>query len=204
MVAGIRRALDASDGVEVVGTVSVGSQVLPAIRETDPDVVLLDVRMPELDGLTCLDRIRKHYPDVTVVMLSAAAEPEVVEEARRRGASAYAMKTIAPLDLPAIVQRALAGEEFAVHGVAEHAEPGHAADGLSERELAVLRALARGLSNKEIGRELWVTEQTVKFHLRNIYRKLELANRTEAARYAYRNGLVETPPPTGKNSLTRS
>jgi len=204
MVAGIRRALDASGDVEVVGTVSIGSQVLPAIRETNPEVVLLDVRMPEVDGLTCLDRIRKHYPDVTVVMLSAAAEPDVVDEARRRGAAAYAVKTITPLDLPAIVQRALAGEDFAVHGVPEHEEPGQGAEGLSERELAVLRALARGLSNKEIGRELWVTEQTVKFHLRNIYRKLELANRTEAARYAYRHGLVEAPPPAGKNSFTRS
>jgi DNA-binding NarL/FixJ family response regulator len=75
---------------------------------------------------------------------------------------------------------------------------------LTAAEARTAELAARGLSNKEIGRELWVTEQTVKFHLRNIYRKLELANRTEAARYAYRNGLVETPPPTGKNSLTRS
>jgi DNA-binding NarL/FixJ family response regulator len=75
---------------------------------------------------------------------------------------------------------------------------------LSERELAVLRALARGLSNKEIGRELWVTEQTVKFHLRNIYRKLELANRTEAARYAYRHRLVEAPAAGDGRSLAES
>jgi DNA-binding NarL/FixJ family response regulator len=201
MLAGIRRALDASGGVEVVGAVSTGSQVLPAIRETAPDVVLLDVRMPEVDGLTCLDRIRKHYPDVTVVMLSAAADTETVEEARRRGAAGYAVKGISPLELPAVITEALAGETFVVRGMPERSEGGEGPEGLSERELAVLRALARGLSNKEIGRELWVTEQTVKFHLRNIYRKLELANRTEAARYAYRHGLVESPPPADRRSL---
>jgi DNA-binding NarL/FixJ family response regulator len=204
MLAGIRRALDASDEMEVVGAVSVGSQVLPAIRETTPDVVLLDVRMPELDGLTCLDRIRKHYPDVTVVMLSAAAEAELVEEARRRGAAGYAVKAISPVDLPGIVKDALAGEEFVVRGLPDGSEGAEGPEGLSSRELAVLRALARGLSNKEIGRELWVTEQTVKFHLRNIYRKLELANRTEAARYAHRHGLVESPPPADPSSIAKS
>jgi DNA-binding NarL/FixJ family response regulator len=204
MLAGIRRALDASDELEVVGTVSTGSQVLPAIRETNPDVVMLDIRMPEVDGLACLDRIRKHYPDVTVVMLSAAADAATVEEARRRGAAGYAVKAISPLDLPEVVKEALAGKTFVVRGLPKGPEAGEAPDGLSERELSVLRALARGLSNKEIGRELWVTEQTVKFHLRNIYRKLELANRTEAARYAYRHGLVETPPPGDRRSLAGS
>ena len=204
MLAGIRRALAASDAVDVVGEVSVGSQVLPAINQTSPDVVLLDVRMPEVDGLTCLDRIRKQYPDVKVVMLSAAADADTVEEARTRGASAYAVKTITPLDLPAIVNDVLAGEPFTVHGMPERPESPAAVEGLSERELAVLRALARGLSNKEIGRELWVTEQTVKFHLRNIYRKLELANRTEAARYAYRHGLVDAPPSGDGRSLAQS
>ncbi|MBD0328533.1 MAG: response regulator transcription factor [Thermoleophilia bacterium] len=194
MLAGIKRALAASDEVEVVGEASAGSQVLPAINRTRPDVVLLDVRMPDVDGLTCLARIRKQYPEVKVVMLSAGAEPETVDEARRLGASAYAVKTITPLDLPAIVNAVLEGAEFAVHGAPERSSERTAAEGLSERELAVLRALARGLSNKEIARELWVTEQTVKFHLRNIYRKLELANRTEAARYAYRHGLVDAPP----------
>jgi two-component system, NarL family, response regulator LiaR len=193
MLAGIKRALDASDDVDVVSEVSVGSQVLPAVNQTEPDVVLLDVRMPEVDGLTCLERIRKQFPDVKVVMLSAAADPELAAEAERRGASAYAVKSITPLDLPAIIGDALAGESFAVHGMPDHVEHATAAEGLSARELAVLQALARGLSNKEIGRELWVTEQTVKFHLRNIYRKLELANRTEAARYAFRHGLVEAP-----------
>ncbi len=204
MLAGIRRALDASDELEVVGTVSTGSQVLPAIRETSPDVVMLDIRMPEVDGLTCLERIRKHYPKVKVVMLSAASDAETVDEARRRGAAGYAVKAISPLELPAVVKEALAGETFVVRGMPERPEGAEGPAGLSERELSVLRALARGLSNKEIGRELWVTEQTVKFHLRNIYRKLELANRTEAARYAYRHGLVETPPPAGRSSLAGS
>ena len=191
MLAGLRRALAASEGIEMVGAVDVGSQVMPAVARTHPDAVLVDVRMPEVDGLTCLERVRRHYPAVAVVVLSAYTDAEHIEAARTRGAAAYVVKTISPLDLPAILRDAVAGKPFSVHGLPEHTRGG--TDGLSERELAVLKAIARGLSNKQVASELWVTEQTVKFHLRNIYRKLDIANRTEAARYAYRHGIASAP-----------
>jgi DNA-binding NarL/FixJ family response regulator len=195
MLAGVRRALQAA-GIEVVAEVSVGTQVVPAVGRVRPDVVLLDVRMPELDGLTCLERIRRLHPDVTVVMLSASTDEAQIEQSREHGAAAYVVKTIAPVDLPAIVRAAVAGEAFVVHGMPSAARPDYPED-LSEREVSVLKALARGLSNREIGRELWVTEQTVKFHLRNIYRKLDIGNRTEAARYAYRHGLADSQATVG-------
>ncbi len=193
MLAGLRRALDASEDVELAGEVNVGSQVLPAVARTSPDAVLLDIRMPEVDGITCLERIRRQYPDVTVVVLSAYTDAEHIEAARARGAAAYIVKTISPLDLPAIVRDAVDGSPFAVHGLREGRNGTNGVSGLSERELAVLKAIARGLSNKQIASELWVTEQTVKFHLRNIYRKLDIANRTEAAHYAYRHGIAAAP-----------
>jgi two-component system, NarL family, response regulator DevR len=120
------------------------------------------------------------------VMLSAYADREHVEDARQRGASGYIVKNVDPVELPAVVQRIVSQGTFSAHGLGQDREgsAAHAA-GLSERELTVLVALARGLSNREIGRELWVTEQTVKFHLRNIYRKLEISSRTEAARFVY-------------------
>ena len=193
MLAGLRRALDVSDVVELVGEVNLGSQVLPAVAQISPDAVLLDIRMPEVDGITCLERIRRQYPDVAVVVLSAYTDAEHIEAARARGAAAYIVKTISPLDLPAIVRDAVAGSPFAVHGLPEGRNGSNGVNGLSERELAVLKAIARGLSNKQIASELWVTEQTVKFHLRNIYRKLDIANRTEAAHYAYRHGIASAP-----------
>ena len=191
MLAAIRRALADAEDFEIVGEVSIGSHVVPAVRETKPNVVLLDMRMPELDGLGCLERLRKHDPKLAVVILSSYSDVAQIEAARRAGALGYVVKTVEPVDLAAVLRSALSGESFAVWGAAEPlsgAPTGQTA--LSEREAAVLEAVARGLSNREIGRQLWISEQTVKFHLRNVYRKLGISSRTEAARYAHRMGIV--------------
>jgi DNA-binding NarL/FixJ family response regulator len=191
---GIRRALEDAGDIEIVGEAQSGSQVLPLIGQTSPDLVMLDIRMPQLDGLACLDRIRARYPKVKVVMLSAYTDRQHIELALKRGASAYIAKTVNPLDLASALRQAIEGTVFTTfvpEGVDE--ESAGAAVGLTERELAMLKALTRGLSNQAIGKEYWVTEQTVKFHLGNIYRKLGVANRTEAARFAYEHGLVDSP-----------
>ena len=192
MLAAIRRALADAADFEIVHEVSVGSHVLPAVRETAPDVVLLDLRMPELDGLACLERLGKHDPGVAVVILSSYSDPEQIDAARRGGARGYVVKTVEPVDLANVLRTALAGATFTVWGAETEqvAAPESAATALSERESAVLDAVARGLSNREIGRQLWISEQTVKFHLLNVYRKLGISSRTEAARYAYRTGRV--------------
>jgi DNA-binding NarL/FixJ family response regulator len=192
MLAAVRRALAEAEDFEIVGEVSVGSQVVPAVRETNPNVVLLDIRMPELDGLTCLARLRKHDPTIAVVILSTYSDEAQIEATRQAGALGYIVKTVETIDLPAVLRSALSGHPFEVWGQ-EVLQSGNSTAGefaLSERETAVLDAVARGLSNREIGRELWISEQTVKFHLRNVYRKLGVSSRTEAARYAYRTGLV--------------
>ena len=195
MLAAVRRALTSAAGFEIVGEVSVGSHVVPAVRETSPDVVLLDLRMPELDGLACLERLRKHDPTIAVVILSSYSDEAQIEAARQGGALGYVVKTVEPVDLAEVIRSAVTGRSFAVWGAEEPpsavpAPAGTAA--LSEREAVVLEAVARGLSNREIGRQLWISEQTVKFHLRNVYRKLGISSRTDAARYAYRTGLAAT------------
>jgi DNA-binding NarL/FixJ family response regulator len=192
MLAAIRRALAEAEDFEIVGEVSVGSHVVPAARETKPDVVLLDMRMPELDGLACLERLRKHDPTIAVVILSSYSDKAQIEAARQAGALGYVVKTVEPVDLAAVLRSALSDESFAVWGAEQpQADARNTGDvALSEREGVVLEAVARGLSNREIGRQLWISEQTVKFHLRNVYRKLGISSRTEAARYAYRTGLV--------------
>jgi DNA-binding NarL/FixJ family response regulator len=192
LVDGTKQALERAGGFEVVGEASNGAQVLPLVRRLRPDLVLLDMRMPQMDGLTCLAKIRKDFPKVKVAMLSVSQDPELIQAALKRGASAYIVKSVDPDDLAAALRQAMNGNVFTTVGVSE--DPGERAAkdaGLTERELVIVRAVARGLSNEAIAKELWVAEQTVKFHLTNIYRKLDVSNRTEAARYAFEQGLVE-------------
>jgi DNA-binding NarL/FixJ family response regulator len=191
---GIRRALEEVEDIEIVGEATTGGQVLPMIGRTNPDIVLMDIRMPQIDGLACLDIIKKRHPDVKVVFLSAFDDPEHIQAALKRGAVAYIVKSVNPLDLASTLRQAVEGTVYHALGMPEEDEHSTAkAAGLTERELSILRAVARGLSNQAIGKELWVTEQTVKFHLTNIYRKLGVANRTEAARHAFSHGLVDSP-----------
>jgi DNA-binding NarL/FixJ family response regulator len=193
MLEAIRRALEEDGGFEIVGETQNGTQVLPLVSRTKPDLVVLDVRMPNVDGLACLDEIRRRHPETKVVMLSASTSQDLVETALRRGAAAYIVKTIDPADLPATLRQAAEGTVFSTVGIGETDTTGAKAAGLTDREISILRALARGSSNEEIAKEFWVAQQTVKFHLTNIYRKLGVKNRTEAIRHAYRLGFVESP-----------
>ena len=179
---GIRRALEEDGDFEIVGETQSGTQVLPLVGRTKPDLVLLDVRMPHMDG-----------PDVKVVMLSASTGSDLIEASLRRGAAAYVVKTVNPDDLPGTLRQALEGNVHTAIGMEEAERSGAKALGLTDRELTILEALARGLSNDQIAKEFWVAPQTVKFHLTNIYRKLGVKNRTEATRLAYQHGLVESP-----------
>ena len=193
ILAGIKRALEEDDQFEVVAEARVGSQVLPLVSQTNPDLALLDLRMPEMDGLTCLDRIRKEHPKVKVVILSVSTDPEIVQTVLNHGAAAYVVKSVNPIDLSSALRQALEGTVFSAVGLPEKTaqEDAVKAAGLTDRETTILKALARGLSNEAIGKELWVAQQTVKFHLTNIYRKLGVKNRTEATRYAYQHGLAD-------------
>jgi DNA-binding NarL/FixJ family response regulator len=164
--------------------------VLPLVAELRPDVVVLDVLMPQIDGLAILERIRARFPAVKVVLLSASEDESLVTRAREKGASAFAHKQIDPQELAPILRQALESDEFQSVGIGADTSELAAEAGMTKKEQLVLDALARGLSNQQIAQELWVTEQTVKFHLSNIYRKLDVRNRTEAAQHALRRGLV--------------
>jgi DNA-binding NarL/FixJ family response regulator len=192
ILAGIRAALEKTGEIEVVGEAVEGKQVLRLIHQTNPDVVLLDLRLPDMNGLACLDRIRQSYPEVKVVVLSAFSDPEHIESAFKRGATTYIVKSVHPTDLPSALRQAL--EQTVHHGIRVIGDSGTQIGdglGLTERELSMLRAVARGLTNDAISKEFWVTEQTVKFHLSSVYRKLGVANRTQAARLAYEHGLID-------------
>ncbi|HET8653581.1 MAG TPA: response regulator transcription factor [Gaiellaceae bacterium] len=195
MIEAIRLVLEQADDLDVVGEATVGSQVLPLVRQLNPDVVLLDVHMPEMDGLRCLDLLQKRHPDVSVVMLSGHDEPETVQAALSRGAKSFVSKKVDPRDLPSALRFAAQGGVYQpIVGAANGAGGDETSTSvLTPSEQRVLEALAQGLSNKEIAQQLWLTPQTVKFHLTNIYRRLGVANRTEALRHAYQHRLVKHP-----------
>ena len=189
---GVREILRDAEPIDLVGEASSGAKAIALAAELQPDVVLLDLRLPDVDGLTCIDEIRTCSPASKVVILSASADPRAIRAALRNGAAAYVVKSVNPVDLPSAIRQAVDGTVF--HGVAASDDDHSAAaraDGLSDREIAILRAVASGLSNQAIAKRLWVSDQTIKFHLRNIYRKLGVSSRTEAARYAHQRGLVD-------------
>jgi DNA-binding NarL/FixJ family response regulator len=196
MLEAIRIALaQAADDFEVVATTTRGPQVLPLVGQTQPDLVLLDLRMPGMDGLTCLDLLRTRHPSVKAVVLSGVEDANVIRSAFARGATAFIRKHIDPRDLPAALRQAVdATVLYQTFGEVGSTDVETSKDiGLSERELSILAALGEGMSNKQIAKEFWVAEQTVKFHLTNIYRKLDVATRTEAVHRAYQLGLLESP-----------
>jgi len=194
MLDAIRAVLDREDDILLVAEADAGDKVVPLVGQTGPDVVLLDVRMPGMDGLAVLEQLRERYPSVAVVMLSAIDDPALVRGALERGAAAFVLKHVDPRDLAAAVRQVVMGAIFRPLDLVA-STGGSASDdaGLSKRERSILEALESGASNAAIAEELFLAEQTVKFHLTNIYRKLNVKNRTEATRTAYQLGLVESP-----------
>ena len=192
MLKAVRTVLEGSDGMEVVGAAETGTQVLRALRCTQPDVLLLDLRMQLMEGLSCLERVRAEFPAVKTVVFSAFDDAVTVDAALGRGAVAFISKAIDPRDLASALRQAFEGTVFTPARAETTRERIGEEVGLSEREVEILAAVARGLSNQDIAKEMWVARPTVKFHLSNIYRKLNVTNRTEAARYAHRRGLAHT------------
>jgi two-component system nitrate/nitrite response regulator NarL len=188
----IRLALEPHSDFEVVGETTSGSEVLPRVAEVRPDLILLDIRMPGLDGLQVLDRLQEHHPDTKVVMLSGVEDTDLAAEAMRRGAKAFLGKGIDPAEVAPVLRQVYEGEVVTeavgnsaglVHRPADEFE-------LTSREREILEQVASGRSNKQIAREFWLSEQTIKYHLTNVYRKLGVSSRTEAARFAYDHGLA--------------
>ena len=198
---GFRLILDLADGIEVVGEAADGREAVRLAKELQPDVVLMDVRMPEFDGIEATRRLRQAGVDARILVLTTFDLDEYVYAAVRAGASGFllkdapreqlvtAVRTVArgeALLAPAITQRLI--ERFVARPPLEEVP---ALTELTPRELEVLRLVAKGLSNAEIAAELIVGEATVKTHVARILRKLSLRDRVQAVVFAYESGLVE-------------
>ena len=194
--------LAASPGMEVVGEASDGLQAEVVAQDTLPDVILMDINMSPCDGLTATRRITQLLPHVKIVMLTVSDDDKDLYEAIKGGAQGYLLKNLEPYQLIDMLKSIGRGETPLSGLMAgrilddfrrkDHEGPGQTLTGksLTPREMNVLELVAKGATNKEIGNALYITEHTVKIHMRNILEKLHLQNRIQAAVYALREGLV--------------
>ena len=193
MLQAIRRTLEASEGIEVVGEAHTGEEMLALVARRKPQLVLLDLHMPGLNGIECISELARSWPGVKAVVFSASEDRASIDGALLAGASAYILKSVMPVDIPTILRQASTGAVYhapsAPAASRDVQEPSSRAD-LTPRETTILTAVANGLTTKAISEELWLSEHTVKFHLTNIYRKLGVSNRSAAVRYAFENDLA--------------
>src|SRR4051794_14588085 len=173
-----------AEGIEVAGTTTRAEEAVELTGSARPDIVLLDLRMPGMDGLDALQKLREEHPEVKVVILSGENDAGRIDRALAAGAAAFVVKTASADDI-AHALRAVMGDATVYYTTPRETgeappEPAPDAAGLTRREREILALVAAGHSNARLGRMLWVTEQTIKFHLSNIYRKLGVSNRTEA------------------------
>lgn len=191
---GLRMYLSLDPGIEIVGEAGDGREGLDLVERLHPDVVLMDLVMPVMDGVTAITEIKRRHPDVEIVAVTSVLEDKKVIDAVQAGAMGYLLKDT---DAPALVDAihaASRGEvrlhpEAAKRLVREVRTP-DMRESLTPRETDILRCLGRGLSNKTIGRELGIEERTVKTHVSNLLSKLNLSSRTQAALFALKAGLV--------------
>ncbi len=193
---GLRMFLSLDPELEVVGEASNGEEALRMARELEPDVVLMDLVMPVMDGIEATEAIRAELPDVEVIALTSVLEDASVSGAVRAGAIGYLLKDTEAEELGRAIKAAADGQvqlapEAAARLMREVRAP-ERPEALTERETEVLKLLARGKANKQISRELFIGEKTVKTHVSSILAKLGVGSRTQAALHAVRTGLVST------------
>ncbi len=196
---GLRTYFSTLSDIQVVGEASTGEEAMQLVQQFAPDVVLMDLIMPGMDGVEATRQVKKISPRTQVIVLTSYHEDEHIFPAIRAGALSYVLKDIDPDELAEAVRLARAGEAVInprvasrlvkeLHGSRQ--EEVNPYNELSDRELEVLRQIAAGLSNREIAETLVISEKTVKSHITNILNKLHLADRTQAAVFAWRSGIV--------------
>lgn len=196
---GLSLLLDLDDRVEVVGRAADGDEAVRIVSEVHPDVVLMDLKMPGSDGVEATGRIVREAPEVRVIILTTFESDGYVLQALRAGASGYLLKDSTPEAIVLSIQAVMAGERVIAGAVATRvlgmlsgATSGKEFyDGLTPREVEILRLIATGMANKEIAYRLQISDKTVRNHVSNMYEKLQVFDRAQATLYAVRKGLVD-------------
>ena len=185
--------------IEVVGEAKNGLEAVELVEKLSPDIVLMDLVMPEMNGIQATKKIKKKWPHIQVLMLTSFSDKDHVLPAMEAGASGYQLKDIEPDDLVESIRQIMRGENT-LHpeansqleeGLREEENKPHIVNPLTPREQDVLAELTKGKSNREIASSLYVTEKTVKTHISNIFTKLQVQDRTQAALYAVKHNLTD-------------
>ena len=197
---GLRLILETADGIEIVGEASDGAECLRLVPEVKPDVILMDLQMPRMDGITAIGHLRSEHPEIAIVILTTFNEDDLMLRGLQAGARGYLLKDTNRENLLDTIQAAAKGEtlikpEVLARVLAAHSSPtprsvSRVDSTLTERELEVLQAAARGERNKEIAYKLGITERTVKAHLASIYQKFSVDSRAAAVAVAAQKGLL--------------
>ena len=196
--AGLEQLLSGGDEIEIVAAASDGQQAVDLSIEHEPDVVLMDLNMPELDGIEATRQIREAQPDARIVVLTSFSDRERILDALDAGAIGYLLKDAEPEDLIQGIKAAARGESplapKAAGAVLQARVAQRPAEELSAREREILVLVGLGLANKQIARRLQISEKTVKVHLTNVFRRIGVDDRTQAALWAERHGLLREGP----------
>jgi DNA-binding NarL/FixJ family response regulator len=197
---GISGLVDMLPGVGVVGVAFDGEEAVALCREKEPDVVLMDISMPKMDGISATREIKDLLPQTAIIILTGHEEDEHVFEGIKAGAQGYLLKDSEPENLSRAIRTVHAGDTIIAPELAQKMLSTFQSGGprgsrlappLTERELEVIRALAQGMSDRQIARSLDISEKTVRNHTSNIYRKLHIFDRTQAVIYAIREGVID-------------
>ncbi len=195
---GIATFIELQDDIELAGEAANGKEAIAGVEQLHPDVVLMDLVMPEMDGVTATREIKARHPEVKVLALTSFVNDAQITPALQAGASGYLLKDLSAGELMKAIRAVQRGEtplapavaKKLVEGIASPREESPGLDRLTDREREVLALLGRGMSNKEIAAHLSISEKTVKFHVSSILNKLGLTDRTQAALFASKHGLA--------------
>lgn len=193
---GLGAVLQAADGMELVAEAGNGEEAVKACERVQPDVILLDLLMPKMDGVTAAGIIHERWPAIRIIALTSFKEKEYVEGVLKAGATGYLLKNVSAEELVATIRRAMEGQPSlspeAAQVLIQHVnEPAAPVTEMTEREVEILSLMVEGKSNQEIADTMFVSQSTVKFHVSNILSKLEVTTRTEAVAVALKRKLVK-------------
>jgi two-component system NarL family response regulator len=187
---GLLTSLKMDPDLSVVAEASTSTQAIELYRQHKPDVVLMDLRLPDMSGVEATGRLRKEFTDAKVIIISSYDGDEDIYRAFQAGARAYLLKDVLGEELFRVIKSVHAGEQYIPAAIARSLAGHLPGSDLTQRELEVLQLLIKGLSNREIGEILGFTENTAKFHIKNILSKLQVSDRTEAATAAFQRGIL--------------